>query len=146
MIHKKIIERELEGFGIRLNKKPPTIDFKKRDKGGIIISRAVDTPRLDDDLAKCILKEYKINNADVFLKSDVNEDDLIDIIEGNRKYIPCLYAMNKIDDITLEELNILDKIPHYIPVSAYLEWNLDELVDKMWEYLDLIRIYTKPKG
>lgn len=92
------------------------------------------------------MKEYKINNADVFLKSDVNEDDLIDIIEGNRKYIPCLYAMNKIDDITLEELEILDKIPHYIPISAYLEWNLDELVDKMWEYLDLIRVYTKPKG
>jgi ribosome-interacting GTPase 1 len=30
------------------------------------------------------------------------------MIEGNRKYIPCLYALNKIDDITLEELNVLD--------------------------------------
>jgi uncharacterized protein len=54
--------------------------------------------------------------------------------------------MNKIDDITLEELNILDQIPHYVPISAFLEWNLDELIEKMWEYLDLIRIYTKPKG
>lgn len=54
--------------------------------------------------------------------------------------------MNKIDDITLEELNILDQIPHYVPISAFLEWNLDELVERMWEYLDLIRIYTKPKG
>lgn len=119
MIHKKIIERELEGFGIRLNKQPPSIEFHKRDKGGITISRLVDTPRLDDDLAKAILREYKINNADVTLKCDATEDDLIDIIEGNRKYIPCLYAMNKIDDITLEELNILDQIPHYIPISAF---------------------------
>lgn len=55
MIHKKIIERELEGFGIRLNKTPPLIDFKKREKGGIIISRAVDTPRLDDEVAKVAL-------------------------------------------------------------------------------------------
>lgn len=54
--------------------------------------------------------------------------------------------MNKIDDITLEELKILDKIPHYVPISAHLEWNLDELVERAWEYLDLIRIYTKPKG
>lgn len=43
-------------------------------------------------------------------------------------------------------MNILDQIEHYVPIAGHLEWNLDELVDKMWEYLDLIRIYTKPKG
>lgn len=42
------------------------------------------------------------------MKCDATEDDLIDVIEGNRKYVPCLYVMNKIDDISLEELNILD--------------------------------------
>jgi ribosome-interacting GTPase 1 len=31
---KKIIESELEGFGIRLNKKPPNITVRKKDKGG----------------------------------------------------------------------------------------------------------------
>ena len=34
---KKIIESELEGFGIRLNKKPPSIIVRKKDKGGIAI-------------------------------------------------------------------------------------------------------------
>ena len=101
MMHKKIIEHELEGFGIRLNKKPPQIDFRKKDKGGIIISRAVETNRISDDVIKAILKEYKINNADICLKCDATEDDIIDIIEGNRKYVPCLYALNKIDAITL---------------------------------------------
>ena len=52
LIHKKIIEKELEGFGIRLNKQPAEIEFKKRDKGGVTISRTVDTPNLDDDLIK----------------------------------------------------------------------------------------------
>ena len=146
LVHKKIIERELEGFGIRLNKSPPEIDLKVRHKGGVTISRMVDTPNLDDELIKAILREYKINSADITFKCDASEDDLIDVIEGNRKYIPCLYALNKIDDITLEELEVLDRIPHYVPVSAHLEWNLDDLVDKIWEYLDLIRIYTKPKG
>jgi ribosome-interacting GTPase 1 len=47
--------------------------------------------------------------------------------------------LNKIDDITIEELDILSNIPHYVPVSAHLEWNLDEMVEKCWEYLDLIR-------
>ncbi|GMP26333.1 hypothetical protein CsSME_00002806 [Camellia sinensis var. sinensis] len=26
--------------------------------------------------------------------------------------------------------------------SAHLEWNLDGLLDKIWEYLNLTRIYT----
>ena len=35
LTHKKILENELEGFGIRLNKQPPNIYFKRKDKGGI---------------------------------------------------------------------------------------------------------------
>jgi ribosome-interacting GTPase 1 len=37
--HKRIIERELEGFGIRLNKTPPDIIFRRKDKGGITITK-----------------------------------------------------------------------------------------------------------
>ncbi len=68
----------------------------------------VDTPDLDDETMKVILKEYKIPNCDVCLKCKATEDDLIDVVEGNRKYIPCLYALNKLDEITMEELDILD--------------------------------------
>lgn len=39
--HKKLIEHELEGFGIRLNKQPPNIGFKKKDKGGINFTATV---------------------------------------------------------------------------------------------------------
>ena len=37
------------------------------------------------------------------------------------------------------------RLPHYCPVCAYHDWNLDGLVEMAWEYLDLLRIYTKPK-
>jgi len=36
---KRIIERELEGFGIRLNKQRPDITLKKKDKGGVSITK-----------------------------------------------------------------------------------------------------------
>jgi len=146
LTHKRIIEKELEGFGIRLNKEAPKISFKTKGKGGVSITKTVDMTNLDDDLVKSICHEYRISNADITFECDATADDLIDVIEGNRKYMPCLYALNKIDEITVEELDILDKIPHYCPVSAHLEWNLDGLLEKMWEYLDLIKIYTKPKG
>merc|ERR1711915_1115185 len=62
--HKKIIQRELEGFGIRLNKQPPNIIFKKKDKGGINMQAMVPQSELDLDIVKTILNEYRIHNAD----------------------------------------------------------------------------------
>ena len=145
---KRIIERELEGFGIRLNKKKPDITLKKKDKGGVTIQKAMGLvmTKMTDDTIKSILHEYRISNCDVMFRSDNTMDELIDVIEGNRVYVPCIYVLNKIDAISIEELDLLDRVPHYVPISAKDEWNFDELMEKIWEYLDLIRIYTKPKG
>lgn len=46
-----------------------------------------------------MLGEYRIHNADVHLKQDYDVDELIDVIEGSRVYIPCIYAVNKIDQV-----------------------------------------------
>lgn len=146
LTHKKIIEHELEGFGIRLNKKPPNITFRKKEKGGINFTSSVQCTKLDMDAVKAICSEYRIHNADIHLAEDYDVDDIVDVIEGNRVYIPAIYVVNKIDQITLEELEVMNKLPHYCPVCAYLEWNLDGLVEMCWEYLDLVRVYTKPKG
>jgi small GTP-binding protein len=136
--HKRLIEHELEGFGIRLNKTPPNITFKKKDKGGINFTSTLAEPKLDLDAVKAVLSEYRIHNADVHLKGDYDVDDLVDVIEGSRIYVPCIYAINKIDQITLEELNVISKLPHYCPVCAYHEWGLDTLIEMMWNYLDLV--------
>ena len=80
-----------------------------------------------------------------FTRCDATSDELIDVVEGNRTYIPCIYVLNKIDQISIEELDIICRIPHTVPISAHHKWNYDDLLDKMWEYLKLVRIYTKPK-
>uniref|UniRef100_A0A158R5B6 OBG-type G domain-containing protein n=1 Tax=Syphacia muris TaxID=451379 RepID=A0A158R5B6_9BILA len=155
LMHKKLLERELEGFGIRLNKTPPNIVFKRKDKGGLNLTCLVPQSELDTELVKTILAEYRIHNADITLKYDATAEDLIDVIEGNRQffvslflsiYIPCIYVLNKIDQISIEELDIIYKIPHCVPISAHHKWNFDDLLEKMWEYLSLVRVYTKPKG
>ena len=33
-----------------------------------------------------------------------------------------------------------------MPISAGKEWNLDELLGIMWDRLNLVRVYTKPRG
>ncbi|PVU99858.1 hypothetical protein BB559_000338 [Furculomyces boomerangus] len=146
MTDKNVIEKELEGFGIRLNKEPPKINFRRKEKGGISMSNTVPLTNLDLDSVKAILSEYRIHSADVSFRCDATADDLIDVIEGNRVYIPAIYLLNKIDQISIEELDLIYKIPHAIPISAHHEWNFDEMLEMMWEYLNLARIYTKPKG
>jgi len=144
--HKRLIEKELEGFGIRLNQQPPNIYFKKKEKGGLNVQFSVPQTELDLDLIKTILSEYRIHNADIIVKYDATSDEFIDVVEGNRSYIPCIYLLNKIDQISIEELDIVCEIPHCVPISAHHKWNYDSLLEKMWTYLKLVRIYTKPKG
>lgn len=144
--HKRILENELEGFGIRLNKPSPLIRIKKKEKGGLGIIKQCKMTKIDDETITAIAKEYKLANADIYFQSDATAEDLIDSIEGNRRYVPCLYVLNKVDDITMEELEVFDKIPHYVPISAFKEWGFEDQLDTIWTYLDLIRLYTKPKG
>ena len=145
--HKRIIEGELEGVGIKLNRVKPDITIKPSMKGGLFINKSVDSSiKISDETIKAILKEYKVNNAEVCLRGKCGVEDLIDAIEGNRVYIPALYVVNKIDQITVEELDLLDQIPNYVCISAGLKWNLDELLERIWEKLSFVRVYTKPKG
>lgn len=71
--HKRLIEHELEGFGLRLNKQPPNITFRKKDKGGInlqtMVRATVCSSRLfvftNDDYL--VLLEIKTSSINMFL-------------------------------------------------------------------------------
>lgn len=101
--HKQIIEKELEGFGIRINKEPPNIVFKKKEKGGINITNTVPLTHLENDEIRAVMSEYRITSADIAFRCDATVDDLIDVLEApNRRYIPVVYVLNKIDSISIE--------------------------------------------
>jgi len=144
---KSVIENELEGFGIRINKQPPNIKVTKKDKGGLNITSTVPLTHIDHDEIKAVMSEYRILSADIAIRCDATIDDLIDVIEAkSRSYIPVIYALNKIDAISIEELDLLYRIPNACPISSEHGWNVDELLELMWEKLQLKRVYTKPKG
>jgi ribosome-interacting GTPase 1 len=48
-------------------------------------------PNIDEKEIQSVLKEYRINNADITFRSTKNNiDDVIDTIEGSCIYCPCL--------------------------------------------------------
>jgi hypothetical protein len=105
-----------------------------------------------EKLATSIMRQYKITSADLLAREDITVDQLVDVIQGNRQYKPCLYLYNKIDTVTIEEVDKLARMPHSIVGSVVKKLNIgepheDDLVkSKMWEYLGLTRVYTKRKG
>jgi hypothetical protein len=89
----------------------------------------------------------------VLAREEITVDQLVDVVQGNREYKPCLYLYNKIDTVTIEEIDELARMPYSIVGSVAMAFNIsaDPLEDdlakqKIWEYLGLTRIYTKRKG
>jgi small GTP-binding protein len=147
--HRDILTNELEIMGIRLNRRPPGIYFRKKATGGVKFNATCPLTQLGDaptDTVTRILGSYRIHNAEVLFREDCSMDDLIDVIEGNRKYVRCLYVYNKIDALSIEEVDELARKPDSVVISIYMNLNLDVLLAKMWDYLGLIRIYTKRRG
>ena len=133
----KKIEEELHMAGLRLNQHPPNIIIKKKDRGGINVEMV--KGRLDEETVRGIVMEY-LSNADIFIREDVNEEQIIDALIGNRVYIPSLVVVNKIDAANVEK-NI-----NAVYVSAKTGEGIEELKEKIFEKLDLVRIYLKPEG
>lgn len=67
--------------------------------GGVSFNSTCNLTRVDEKLVQLILHEYKIFNAEVLFREDVGADELIDVINNNRMYLPCLYVYNKIDQV-----------------------------------------------
>lgn len=153
--HRTILEKELETVGIRLNQRPPNVTITRKSTGGIKFASTVPLTKLGPDpvrVATSILREYKVSNADILAREDITVDQLVDVIQGNREYKPCIYLYNKIDTVTIEEIDKLARMPHSIVGSVVQGFNIgqpledDPLKRKMWDYLGLTRVYTKRRG
>lgn len=144
-----ILEAELANIGIRLNCAPPDVTIKVRgscSQNTINFSTTCKLTKIDAALCKGLLHDYKIFNADVVVREDIDVEQFIDAIEGNRQYMRCLYVYNKIDLVPLERVHQFASRPHSVVISAGLDLNLDRFVQVMWTELGLVRIYTKKRG
>lgn len=141
-----LLETELEAVGLRLNRSKPNIYFKVKQGGGIAFNSTLKLTHLNERLVYNILHDYKIHNAEVLVREDCTVDEFIDVVLGNRKYVRCLYCYNKVDAISLEEVDRLARQPNTVVISCEMGLNMDYLVDVIWKYLCLLRVYTKKKG
>jgi ribosome-interacting GTPase 1 len=104
--------------------------------------------KIRKDTIKDILSVYGMHNARVMLREDINDEQLLDVILGNRVYIPTFTVLNKVDMIDADTLRkVREGLGYYVlPIAAESGLNIDELREQLYQKLQFIRIYMRPKG
>ena len=140
-----ILERELRSVGIRDDEKPPNVVIEKSDTGGIGVTAQVRLTKMTESLVKDILGVYDITGARVILRDDIDDGQLIDVLAGNRVYVPSLTVMNKIDLVnTGFTAELTKKLTYgFVPVSAEADVNVQALKQEIYRRLDFVRIYMR---
>ncbi len=126
---------ELEGAGIRINKRKPNVRVEKELAGGLtIVSNIKQDFALDD--VKDIAKEFGIKNGRLILKEKVTMDQIIDSLSERIVYKNAIFVVNKAD--TIKETHRYEDL---IYISADSEIGIEELKEIIWKELKLVTIY-----
>lgn len=149
-VQRQLLTKELNDVGIRLNKHRPRISVNRTKAGGYRFNATVPLTEISSEVCYTILHQYKIFNVDVIVHEDASIDDFIDVLEemgtAPRRYCKCLYVYNKIDQLSIAQVEELARQPYTLVISVRSKLNLDGLLERIWQELDLKRIYTKKKG
>ena len=143
----ELLRNELSQIGIRLDQDPPNITVDKKSSGGIQITILV-PDSISNELLGAILRINKVHHARVFIPEPIIAEQFIDVVTGNRVYSTSITILNKIDLVEKKSLKEIEKKVggNFIAISADKDNNFDGLKEAIYNQLDLIRIYLRPKG
>ncbi len=145
-----VIEAELYKAGLRVNQRPPDVIVRKQGHGGITVNTTTPLTHLSELTVKSIASEFVIN-AEVTVRQNVTEDQLIDSFSQNRVYLPALVVINKVDMAPAEAVRVATQRIQargydVVTISARTGAGLLELREKVFLHLRLIRVFMKPVG
>jgi small GTP-binding protein len=146
--HVSLLKRELAEAGIKLDERPPDVVIEKTSTGGLSVNCQVPI-KMTDRMIKEIARVYGIHNGRVIIREPgLTVDQLIDVFSENRVYTKGLILLNKIDLVNQGFVKeIQSQIgSNFIPISADANVNIDAVKEAIYNKLDFIRIYMRPKG
>lgn len=143
------LREELEDAGVRVNARRPRVIVTPAARGGLTITSTVKLTRLDPESATGIAREFGLHNGSIVFREDATAEQLIDVLAGNRVYLPAILAVNKSDLLTpADRAKIREQVKPFEPIFIAAEsgQNLDELVLALVRALAFIRVYLRPPG
>src|SRR5690606_32368305 len=144
--HTDVLLRELHDAGIRINRHKPDITIKKPGRRASTLN-TLGNVDLDLEEIRSITAESKNANADVLIRGEVTQDDVIDAMIGNRVYVPAFSAVNKVDLVDEKtRAEIEKKLTRRfgeppVMVSAHSGYRIEDLKDAIFDSLEFMRVY-----
>ena len=105
--------------------------------------------QVDENFIRNVMRINGIHNGRITIREKgLTIDQLIDVLSGNRVYVPSLVVINKIDLVDTEySRSVTSRLEKSIyTVSADANKNIEALKQEIYNKLDFVRIYMKPKG
>jgi len=137
------LKEELYQAGIRLEEAKPNVLVSQKDTGGIKVVVTARLTRISPEIIAGVAKEFKLRNGEIIVREDISLDQLIDCFSANRVYLPYLMVANKADQLSLKEAE--ETKDRLLCISAQKGIGLEELKEKIWTKLGLLRVYLKSK-
>jgi len=141
-----VLRKELYNAGIRIDEVPPHVKIKRKEKGGLDLATTVKQTDLDKKTVESIMKEFGLNNASIVIRERITADQLIDVIQGNKVYVPSLIVVNKADTASEQQLKVVKKLYADSIVMSAEKDNPQKLKKAIFEKLKLMRIFLKEVG
>jgi ribosome-interacting GTPase 1 len=144
----RVILGELGRSQVSTQKSESNVMILKTRSEGIQLFAAGQLVGCTRDQVTSLLKSYGVSNAIVRTTGDVTLDDIEDVIlETNLIYKPTIVLANKSDlPDTAAAARLLDEMGSKLPVlivSCLTRSGLSELGERLFEALDIARVYTK---
>jgi hypothetical protein len=139
--------KELFDAGVRVNARPPDVKIVRKLRGGIDINTTVKLTKVTPEAIEAVLREFRLNNCGLVIRDDIDLDQLIDAIEGNRSYIPAVLVITKVDLLPEgERRRLAERLVPDAMVSAEQGLGVDALREAVFQRLGFIRLFLKEVG
>lgn len=144
-----VLMKELYNAAIRLNQRRPDVVITTASQGGINVMPTLKLTKITTETIADMTAAYGHINATVVVREDIDVEQMLDVLAGNRVYIKCVMAINKVDLAKpgqLEAVQEMHKAYITVPVSAATGLGITDLKQTLYDTIEMIRIYLKPQG
>ena len=144
-----VLLKELYNAAIRLDQVRPDVVISGSSQGGVLVKPTVKLTKIDAETIKDMAVAYGHINATIVVREDINVEQMLDILAGNRVYIKSVIAINKVDLAKPGELETAMSLypdQKKVPISAATGYGIEDLKQTLYDTIEMIRIYLKPQG
>lgn len=144
-----VLMKELYNSAIRLNQYAPDVNITTSQQGGILVKPTLRLTKISVETIKDMVAAYGHLNCTVVVREDIDVEQMLDVLAGNRVYIKAVMAINKCDLAKPGQLEAVQQMHskyYSVGVSAATGLHMDELKQAIYDTIDMIRVYLKPQG